>query len=60
VATATAMPAPHTPQRALTRKMIAVAMHAFPNSPAEHGHPLITGYIALSFFSDFNLPSDER
>jgi hypothetical protein len=28
MATATAMPAPHTPQIALIRKMIAVAMHA--------------------------------
>jgi hypothetical protein len=33
MATAMAMPAPHTPQIALTRKMIAVAMHALPSSP---------------------------
>jgi hypothetical protein len=32
-ATATAMPAPHTPQTTLTKKMIAVAMHALPGSP---------------------------
>jgi len=30
MATPMAMPAPHTPQIALTRKMIAVAMHALP------------------------------
>jgi len=32
MATTTAMPTPDTPQTALTRKMIAVAMHALPNS----------------------------
>jgi len=32
MATPMAMPAPHTPQIALTRKMIAVAMHALPSS----------------------------
>jgi hypothetical protein len=30
MATATAMPAPHTPQTALRRKMIAVVMHVLP------------------------------
>jgi hypothetical protein len=34
IATETATPAPHTPQTALTSKMIAVAMHALPSSLA--------------------------
>jgi hypothetical protein len=39
-ATATAMAAPHMPQTALTRKMIAVAMHALPGSALRRKEPV--------------------